>query len=158
MSNTRRPARSTAGASVDYHRLAARMEEAQAAQTQRFEEMTDRILDSLHDLKADVRRVEERAGSLDLSQHTLSNRVADIERQVLETRETITLQQRLVTTGRVESAKLAVKTAAKSPLGLALIGATGFTTLLGAGEKFPAFVRAAEAALVGLYHWMRGNG
>lgn len=149
--SSRRPSGSPAGADASYHRLAARMEQAQAAQTVRFEEMTDRILDSLHELKADVRRV-------DTAQGDLTNRVSDIEREVLETREAMHVHQRSVTAGRVDSAKVAVTAAAKSPLGVLVLGATGFSALVAAAKNVPdALVWVVEAA-PRIYAYLKGAG
>lgn len=151
--SSRRPHPNTppAGADAGYHRLAARMEEAQAAQTVRFEEMTDRILDSLHELKADVRRV-------DTAQGDLTNRVSDIEREVLETREAMHVHQRSVTAGRVDSAKVAVTAAAKSPLGVLVLGATGFSALVAAAKNVPsALVWTVETA-GRIYAHLKGLG
>lgn len=146
-----RPRQDHPSGNAAYQRLAARMEKAQAEQSQRFEDATDRILDSLRDLKDDVRR-------LDTSQDTLTSRVTDIERQVMETRETLHVQSQMVTKGRVDSAKQAVVSAAKSPWGLALVIATSFTAFMAAAKNVPAFIVGLEQVAVATWSYLKGSG
>lgn len=94
-----------------YQRLARRTEEAQAEANGRMEAGFDRILDSIESLKVEVRRVDQKHAGLD-------NRLGDLERQVIDTREE--LQKRAVNPApsQIASAKQAIKDTARSPLGV----------------------------------------
>lgn len=151
--------RTPAGAGTEaYARLAARLEAAQAAHAVRFEQSTDRILEALHELKKDVERVEEHGGKLEQGQHTLTNRVTDIERQVLETRDSMQLAAKVVQPGRVESARVAISAASKSPTARVVAGAAVFTALVAAAKNVPEFVRNLEYAVTHTYLWLKGGG
>lgn len=106
----------------------------------------DRIIDSLEDLKAEVRRVDQKHAGLE-------NRIGDIERQVIDTRDE--MQRRAVTPApsQIASAKKAIRDSAKSPVGVIAAVCIFITTISAAGGGIPKLVQGAER----FWHFLAGR-
>lgn len=134
-----------------YQRLARRTEEAQAEANGRMEAGFDRILDSIEGLKVEVRRVDQKHSGLD-------NRLGDLERQVIDTREE--LQKRAVNPApaQIASAKTAIKdllstwqavlTLITGAVGLLFIIANNIPDTARFVERFLAFLAGREVPAV----------
>ncbi len=120
-----------------YQRLARRTEEAQSAMNDRLEAALDNIVSELGEIRSDVRR-------LDHGSDNLANRIADIERQVIDTRDEV--QRRAVNPApsQIASAKRAIKDTAKSPAGIVMAVCIFLTTITAAGGGIPKLIQGAE--------------
>lgn len=100
----RRPAdgTETASGSAAYQRIARREEEARAAMNDRIESALDHIISNLGDIRTDVRRLEQ-------GNNTLANRIADVERQIKDTRDEVQRRALTPAPSQVASAKTAIK-------------------------------------------------
>lgn len=98
----RRTTEGTGSGSAAYQRIAQREEAARAAMNDRIEGALDHIISELGDIRGDVRRLEQ--GS-----HTLTNRIADVERQIIDTRDEV--QRRAITPApsQIASARKAIE-------------------------------------------------
>lgn len=133
----RRATEGTGSGSAAYQRIAKREEEARDALNVRIEAALDHIAREIGDLKTDVRRLEQGSS-------TLTNRVGDIERQVLETRDEVQKRAMTPAPSQIARTKTAITEAVKSPWGRLVAGAVGFVAVVSALNNTPDAVRAAE--------------
>lgn len=131
----RRPTEGTGSAA--YQRIARREEEARAALNDRIEGALDHIVNELGEIRSDVRR-------LDHGSNNLANRIADVERQIIDTRDEV--QRRAVNPApsQIASAKRAIRDTAKSPAGIIAAACIFITTLSAAGGGIPKLIQGAE--------------
>lgn len=127
----------TGSGSAAYQRMAAREEAARAAMNDRIEANIDRVLVELGEIRTDVRRLDQN-GSM------LANRISDVERQIIDTREEVQRSSVTPRPSQVASAKRAIKDTAKSPVGLVLAAAIALTTTVTAADKVPGVLRFSE--------------
>lgn len=132
-----RRASGTGSGSAAYQRMAAREEAARAAMNDRIEANIDRVLSELSEIKTDVRRLDQNGS-------TLANRISDVEMQIINTRDEVQRSSAAPRPSQVESAKRAIKDTAKSPVGVVLALAIGFTAMATAGDKVPGVLRFSE--------------
>jgi hypothetical protein len=142
----RRATDETGSGSAAYQRMAQREEEARAAMNDRLESALDHIITELGDIRTDVRRLEEGGA-------TLANRIADIERQIINTRDEVQKRSAVSSPAQIASAKTAIRDAVKSPWGRVVAFAVGFVAIVSALENLPDAARAMER----FWHFLTGR-
>jgi len=125
--------------SAAYQRIAQREEEARAAMNDRIEGALDQIIRDLESIQSDVRRLEH--GST-----TLTNRIADVERQIIDTRDEVQKRARNQAPSQIASAKIAIKDTVKSPWGRAVAFCIALAALAAGMESVPKLLRGIENA------------
>jgi hypothetical protein len=136
----------TGSGSAAYQRIAQREEEARAAMNDRLESALDHIVSELGGIRADVRRLEE-------GDATLANRIAEIERQIIDTRDEVQKRGVQSSPAQIASAKTAIRDAIRSPWGQVVAFAVGFVAIVSALQNLPDALRASER----FWHFLAGR-
>lgn len=132
-----------------YQRFARRAEEAQGAMNERMEEGFDRILSELSEIKIDVRRLEQNDGQL-------TNRISDLEFQVIGTRDVVQKNQSVVTPGRVQSVKVAAEELLNSRWGRVVKFSVGFAAIWACLQLVPDVVDGVKSVTIASWQYIDG--
>jgi hypothetical protein len=144
----RRPVEGTGSGSAAYQRIAQREEaaridlerrnaEARDAMNVRIEQALDHVATELGEIKSGMRKLGH-------GHEELVNRVGDLERQVVDTRDEV--QKRAITPApsQVASARTAIADAVKSPVGRLTSWVAGVTAAIVLANNIPDGIRFIE--------------
>lgn len=127
----------TGSGSAAYQRMAAREEEARAAMNDRLEKQLDRIIDEIGEVKIEVRRIDQKSGGLE-------NRMSDIERQMIDTRDAVQRARAATPALTVSAGRQVVDEAKKSWLVKTAAAAIAVMAIWTLYRAIPEMVRGAD--------------
>ena len=122
-----------------YQRLARRTEEAQAEANARVETMFDTMLEEVRGLRGEIRGVDQRGEQRSAA---TERRLSELELQINMTRDEVQRRAVVPSPSQVQSAKTAIKDAAKSWPAKVIAGCVAFVAIASALNNIPDVARA----------------